>query len=210
MLYIKFFNAPVAVATHSAAIRRKCWSPLVAKVAKVARANTMAGFIIFFHINDDFWRLWTLVLMMMLDRRSSSDPNWSVVVGSPRPQTKERPAVAGPCLICIFLLLRCNKEISPFTCPSLPMITLFSLSLFSFLQPHFLPSYISCSAVLVARIQSWSFFDAFYFCFMTLFTVGLGGLSPNQVSINPIQWQGDRVDLCDRLIKWSYIPRSEA
>ena len=45
-----------------------------------------------------------------------------------------------------------------------------------------IPSYISCSAVLVARIQSWSFFDAFYFCFMTLFTVGLGGLSPNQVS----------------------------
>ena len=40
------------------------------------------------------------------DRRSSSDPNWSVVVGSPRPQTKERPAVAGPCLICLFLLLR--------------------------------------------------------------------------------------------------------
>lgn len=82
-------------------------------------------------------------------RRSSSDPNWSAVVGSPRPQTKERPAVAGPCLICIFLLL----------------------------------SYISCSAVLVARIQSWSFFDAFYFCFMTLFTVGLGGLSPNQASL---------------------------
>ena len=40
------------------------------------------------------------------DRRSSSDPNWSVVVGSPRPQPKERPAVAGPCLICLFLLLR--------------------------------------------------------------------------------------------------------
>jgi len=82
-------------------------------------------------------------------RRSSSDPDWSVVVGSPRPQPKERPAVAGPCLICVFLLL----------------------------------SYISCSAVLVARIQSWSFFDAFYFCFMTLFTVGLGGLSPNQASL---------------------------
>ena len=44
------------------------------------------------------------------------------------------------------------------------------------------PSYVTCSAVLVARIQSWSFFDAFYFCFMTLFTVGLGGLSPNQVT----------------------------
>ena len=39
-------------------------------------------------------------------RRSSSDPDWSVVVGSPRPQPKERPAVAGPCLICVFLLLR--------------------------------------------------------------------------------------------------------
>merc|ERR1719237_978131 len=82
-------------------------------------------------------------------RRSSSDPDWSVIVGSPRPQSKERPAVVGPCLICVFLLL----------------------------------SYISCSAVLVARIQSWSFFDAFYFCFMTLFTVGLGGLSPNQASL---------------------------
>ena len=97
----------------------------------MARANTMAGFIIFFHINDDFWRLWTLVLMMMLYRRSSSDPNWSVVVGSPRPQTKERPAVAGPCLICIFLLLRCNKEISPFTFPSLPkFFFMFTLSFF--------------------------------------------------------------------------------
>ena len=40
------------------------------------------------------------------NRRSSSDPDWSVVVGSPRPQPKERPAVAGPCLICVFLLLR--------------------------------------------------------------------------------------------------------
>ena len=35
-------------------------------------------------------------------------------------------------------------------------------------------SYISCSAVLVARIQAWSFANAFYFCFMTLLTVGQG------------------------------------
>ena len=43
--------------------------------------------------------------------------------------------------------------------------------------------YISCSAVLVARIQAWSFFNAFYFCFMTLLTVGQGNLSPNQTSL---------------------------
>ena len=43
--------------------------------------------------------------------------------------------------------------------------------------------YISCSAVLVARIQAWSFANAFYFCFMTLLTVGQGNLSPNQASL---------------------------
>ena len=43
--------------------------------------------------------------------------------------------------------------------------------------------YISCSAVLVARIQAWSFANAFYFCFMTLLTVGQGNLSPNQTSL---------------------------
>lgn len=43
--------------------------------------------------------------------------------------------------------------------------------------------YISCSAVIVARVQAWSFFQAFYFCFMSLLTVGLGNLSPNQASL---------------------------
>ena len=153
MLYIKVFNAPVAVATHSAAIRRKCWSPLVAKVAKVARANTMAGFIIFFHINDDFWTLWTLVLMMMLYRRSSSDPNWSVVVGSPRPQTKERPAVAGPCLICIFLLLRCNKEIFPFTFLPFLWLLYFHSHFFLSFNLTFSPA-ISPAALCLWRVSS--------------------------------------------------------
>ena len=37
-------------------------------------------------------------------------------------------------------------------------------------------SYISCSAVLMAMLQSWSLLDTFYFCFMSIFTVGLGDL----------------------------------
>jgi hypothetical protein len=43
--------------------------------------------------------------------------------------------------------------------------------------------YVSCSAVLVSRIQAWSFFDAFYFCFLALLTVGPGNLSPSQASL---------------------------
>ena len=42
--------------------------------------------------------------------------------------------------------------------------------------------YISCSAVLVARIQAWSFANAFYFCFMTLLTVGRGAARNNSVT----------------------------
>ena len=53
-----------------------------------------------------FWCWLWLMLMVFFYRRSSSDPDWSVIVGSPRPQSKERPAVVGPCLICVFLLLR--------------------------------------------------------------------------------------------------------
>ena len=44
-------------------------------------------------------------------------------------------------------------------------------------------SYITCSALLVARIQAWAFFDAFYFCFMALLTVGQGSLPPSQASL---------------------------
>ena len=44
-------------------------------------------------------------------------------------------------------------------------------------------SYISCSAVLMSKIQSWTFLDAFYFCFMSIFTVGFGGLQLNQSNL---------------------------
>jgi len=44
-------------------------------------------------------------------------------------------------------------------------------------------SYISCSAVLMSKIQSWTFLDSFYFCFMSIFTVGFGGLQLSQSNL---------------------------
>ena len=86
------------------------------------------------------------------------EPTWSIVPAPPlgpsnmrcvQGSPEERPNVAGPILICIFLML----------------------------------SYISCSAVLMSKIQSWTFLDAFYFCFMSIFTVGFGGLQLNQSNL---------------------------
>ena len=80
------------------------------------------------------------------------EPTWSIVPAPiagkqqnrpcGRGASEERPQVAGPILICIFVIL----------------------------------SYISCSAFLMSKIQSWTFLDAFYFCFMSIFTVGFGGV----------------------------------
>jgi len=87
------------------------------------------------------------------------EPTWSVVPAPPlrhqpnmrnaQRASEERPHVAGPILICIFLML----------------------------------SYISCSAALMSKIQSWTFFDSFYFCFMSIFTVGFGGQELKQSNL---------------------------
>ena len=44
-------------------------------------------------------------------------------------------------------------------------------------------SYILCSAVVMAKIQGWTYFQSFYFCFMSLTTIGFGGLRPSQPNL---------------------------
>ena len=36
-------------------------------------------------------------------------------------------------------------------------------------------SYISSSAVILAKLMSWTYLESFHFCFMSILTVGLGG-----------------------------------
>ena len=38
--------------------------------------------------------------------------------------------------------------------------------------------YIACGAAAVADAQSWSYNDALYYCFVSLFTIGFGGMRP--------------------------------
>lgn len=43
----------------------------------------------------------------------------------------------------------------------------------------FLAIYLSCGAWAFHKFEEWSFFDGFYFCFITVTTVGFGDLVPS-------------------------------
>lgn len=45
--------------------------------------------------------------------------------------------------------------------------------------------YILCGAALLADTQTWTFSEGFYFCFVSLFTVGFGGLRPEDPNLWP-------------------------
>ena len=43
--------------------------------------------------------------------------------------------------------------------------------------------YILCGAAVIAEAQKWSYNNALYFCFLSLFSVGLGGIRPQEPNL---------------------------
>jgi hypothetical protein len=43
--------------------------------------------------------------------------------------------------------------------------------------------YILSGAAVIANAQGWAYCDALYFCFVSLFTIGLGGIRPNEPNL---------------------------
>merc|ERR1719323_2653047 len=49
--------------------------------------------------------------------------------------------------------------------------------------------FLGCGAFLFTIWEDWSFFDAFYFCFVTMTTIGFGDMTP---SISGTELKGDK------------------
>ena len=46
-------------------------------------------------------------------------------------------------------------------------------------------TYVSLGALLIADSQGWAYSEAFYFCFVSLLTIGYGGLRPSEPHLWP-------------------------
>ncbi|CAO1376216.1 unnamed protein product [Diamesa serratosioi] len=52
--------------------------------------------------------------------------------------------------------------------------------LYAFSAVGFLGLYLACGASILMNWEHWSFFDSFYFCFVTMTTIGFGDLVPGE------------------------------
>ena len=47
--------------------------------------------------------------------------------------------------------------------------------------------FLSCGSYVFTHYEKWSFFEAFYFCFITMTTIGFGDIVPSKSHGYPIR-----------------------